>query len=142
MKIFSRGTSWGGIPFPGVYSKSFILRVGCILFVFRAASYDYGAAIAENRALTGKYAELKRQGLFLRSSPEFYKTDWMGDTSTGAVTSTSSAAYITHLRNPENNASFYLVRNRDATSTSVLHFTHHLLASVESHAKGHHRFQV
>jgi hypothetical protein len=100
--------------------------LGWIYFIhFRAASYDYGAAIAENRALTDKYAELKRQGLFLRSTPEFYKTDWVGDTSTGAVTSTSSAAYITHLRNPESNASFYLVRNRDATSTSVFYFTHH-----------------
>ncbi|ELU41238.1 glycoside hydrolase family 35 protein [Rhizoctonia solani AG-1 IA] len=42
-------------------------------------AYDYGAAITETRRLTSKYAELKRQGLFLRSVPEFYATDVIGN---------------------------------------------------------------
>ena len=58
------GTNWGGIAEPGVYT-----------------SYDYGASIRENRALSPKFDELKRQGLFLRSSPEFRKTDWIGNSS-------------------------------------------------------------
>ncbi|KAF8752797.1 Beta-galactosidase, domain 3 [Rhizoctonia solani] len=56
------GTTWGYMTFPGVYT-----------------SYDYGAAITETRRLTSKYAELKRQGLFLRSVPEFYATDVIGN---------------------------------------------------------------
>lgn len=81
------------------------------------ASYDYGAPIAENRDLTTKFAELKRQGLFLRSSPEFYKTDYIGNTSTGAVTTDSAAVFGVLLKNPDTNASFYIVRQNDSTST-------------------------
>jgi hypothetical protein len=83
------------------------------------ASYDYGAAISESRELTDKYAELKRQGFFLRSSPEFYKTDWIGNSSTGVVTTTNPAAFVTLLRNPDSKASFYIVRPKDSTSMLV-----------------------
>jgi len=83
------------------------------------ASYDYGAAISESRELTDKYAELKRQGIFLRSSPEFYKTDWIGNSSTGAVTTNNPAAFVTLLRNPDSKASFYLARQKDSTSMLV-----------------------
>ncbi|KAK2463368.1 hypothetical protein APHAL10511_004594 [Amanita phalloides] len=99
------GTSWGGIPFPGVYT-----------------SYDYGAPITEARDLTTKYDELKRQALFLRSSPSFYKTDWIADSSTGLTISTSPAAYVTLLRNPDSTTSFYIVRQTDSTSTAVAQF--------------------
>ncbi|KAL4259131.1 glycosyl hydrolase 35 family protein [Pleurotus pulmonarius] len=103
--MFYGGTSWGGIPFPGVYT-----------------SYDYGASLEESRQLTSKFDELKRQGLFLRSSPEFYKTDWIGDTSTGATSTTSAAAFATLLRNPDTKAGFYILRQADATSTAVTSF--------------------
>ncbi|KAL0951714.1 hypothetical protein HGRIS_008390 [Hohenbuehelia grisea] len=99
------GTSWGGIPFHGVYT-----------------SYDYGSSLTESRQLTSKFDELKRQGLFLRSSPEFYKTDWVTDTSTGGVFTTSSAAFVTFLRNPDTGAGFYILRQADSTSTSVINF--------------------
>ncbi|EIW81147.1 glycoside hydrolase family 35 protein [Coniophora puteana RWD-64-598 SS2] len=99
------GTSWGGLPFPGVYT-----------------SYDYGSAVAENRVLSYKYPELKRQGLFLRSSPDFYKTDWVGNSTAGAVTVSNPDAYVTYLRNPDSSASFYIARQNDSTSTDTTAF--------------------
>ncbi|KAF8523825.1 glycoside hydrolase superfamily [Gautieria morchelliformis] len=99
------GTSWGGLPFPGVYT-----------------SYDYGASIRENRALSDKFDELKRQGLFLRSSPEFRKTDWIGDSSTGGVSVNGSGAFVTFLRNPDSGAGFYIARQNDSTSTAKTDF--------------------
>ncbi|PIL34786.1 hypothetical protein GSI_02573 [Ganoderma sinense ZZ0214-1] len=102
------GTSWGGFPFPVVYT-----------------SYDYGAAIRENRALSDKFDELKRQALFLRSSPEFRKTDWIGDTSTGipGVTLNGSAAFVTLLKNPDTGTQFFVARQADSTSTANISFT-------------------
>ncbi|TFY68957.1 hypothetical protein EVJ58_g705 [Rhodofomes roseus] len=96
------GTSWGGLPEPTVYS-----------------SYDYGAPIRETRALSDKYDELKRQGLFLRSSPDFYKTDWVGDTDTTmpGVTVNGSDVYVTLLRNPDTASGFYIARQVNTSST-------------------------
>ncbi|KAF8158030.1 glycoside hydrolase family 35 protein [Crassisporium funariophilum] len=99
------GTSWGGIPFHGVYT-----------------SYDYGATITESRELTTKFDELKRQSLFLRSSPEFYKTDWIADASTGLQISTNPAAFITLLKNPDTGAAFYIARQASSTSTATTTF--------------------
>ncbi|OJA15263.1 hypothetical protein AZE42_10788 [Rhizopogon vesiculosus] len=99
------GTSWGALPFPGVYT-----------------SYDYGSAIAENRELSVKYPELKRQGLFLRSSPDFYKTDWVGTSTGGVVTVSNPAAFVTLLRNPDTLASFYIARQEHSTSTDTTIF--------------------
>ncbi|KIJ23862.1 glycoside hydrolase family 35 protein, partial [Sphaerobolus stellatus SS14] len=99
------GTSWGAIPYPGVYT-----------------SYDYGAAIRENRVLGPKFDELKRQGLFIRSSPEFSKTDWIGDSSTGAAATSNSAAFVTLLRNPDSGAGFYIARQGNSTSTAKISF--------------------
>ncbi|KAF8074062.1 glycoside hydrolase family 35 protein [Lyophyllum atratum] len=107
------GTSWGAIPFHGVYT-----------------SYDYGASIAESRELTTKFDELKRQGLFLRSSPEFYKTDWVADSSTGLAVSSSSAAFVTLLRNPDSKAAFYVVRQTNSTSTANITFTLNVTTSA------------
>ncbi|KAG1721261.1 glycoside hydrolase family 35 protein [Suillus paluster] len=99
------GTSWGALPFPGVYT-----------------SYDYGSAIAENRELTVKYAELKRQGLFLRSSPDFYKTDVVGNSTGGIVSVSNPAAFVTLLRNPDSAASFYIARQKISTTTITTTF--------------------
>ena len=81
-------------------------------------SYDYGSAIRENRMLSRKYDELKRQGLFLRSSPEFLKTDWIGDTNSGipGVTVNGTGAFVTYLRNPDSGTGFVIVRQVDAGS--------------------------
>ncbi|KAJ3783301.1 glycoside hydrolase family 35 protein [Lentinula aff. detonsa] len=106
------GTSWGALPYPGVYT-----------------SYDYGAAITEARMLTEKYTELKLQGMFLRSSPEFYKTDWIGTTSSnlteGAIVPSipsSSPAFVTFLKNFDVGAGFWIVRQNDSTSLALSSF--------------------
>jgi hypothetical protein len=99
------GTSWGAIPFHGVYT-----------------SYDYGASIAENRELTTKFDEIKRQGMFIRSSPEFYKTNWVADSSTGLAATTNAASFITLLKNPDSGAAFYVARQTDSTSTATTTF--------------------
>ncbi|OCH94229.1 hypothetical protein OBBRIDRAFT_789567 [Obba rivulosa] len=105
------GTSWGGIPFPGVYT-----------------SYDYGASIRESRALSAKFDELKRQAIFLRSSPSFHKTDFIGDSS-GTIPGVSlggsggSAAFATFLKNPDTGTGFFILRQSDSTSTGNINFT-------------------
>ncbi|KAJ4000709.1 glycoside hydrolase family 35 protein [Lentinula boryana] len=106
------GTSWGALPYPYVYT-----------------SYDYGAAITEARMLTEKYTELKLQGMFLRSSPEFYKTDWIGTTSSnlteGAIVPSipsSSPAFVTFLKNLDVGAGFWIVRQNDSTSLALSSF--------------------
>ncbi|PIL34787.1 hypothetical protein GSI_02574 [Ganoderma sinense ZZ0214-1] len=116
--MFYGGTSWGGFPYPVVYT-----------------SYDYGAAIHETRALTDKYDELKRQGLFLRSSPEFRKTDWIGDTTTGipGVTLNGSAAFVTLLKNPDTGTQFFVARQANSTSTYVHEVDTVAAVSLTSH---------
>ncbi|TDL23133.1 glycoside hydrolase family 35 protein [Rickenella mellea] len=99
------GTSWGGIPFHGVYT-----------------SYDYGSAISENRELNAKYDDLKRQGLFIRSSPEFYKTEWMGNSTSDVVKVTNPSVLVVYLSNPETGAGFYIARNNISSSTDGLDF--------------------
>ncbi|KAG6851158.1 hypothetical protein C0991_007709, partial [Blastosporella zonata] len=66
---------------------------------------------------TRKYDEIKRRGIFLRSSRVFYKTDWIADSSTALAVSTSRAAFVSLLRNPDSKAGFYIVRQTDSTST-------------------------
>ncbi|EIM81441.1 uncharacterized protein STEHIDRAFT_66589 [Stereum hirsutum FP-91666 SS1] len=100
------GTSWGAIPFPGVYT-----------------SYDYGSAIKENRELTPKYDELKLQGLFLRSSPEFYKTDVLGNSSVGSGVKGEGGAFVVKLRNPGSGAGFWIARQANSSDTSLTQFT-------------------
>ncbi|KAG8680475.1 hypothetical protein FRC08_016271, partial [Ceratobasidium sp. 394] len=99
------GTSWGHLPFHKGYT-----------------SYDNGAAIRENRRLSTKYTEFKKQGLFLRSAPEFYKTDVIGNSTSGAVTVSDPAAFVTELRNPDTNAGFYVARQTYSPSTANLVF--------------------
>ena len=63
-----------------------------------------------------KHAELKRQGLFLRSSPEFYKTDWIGNSTSNAVNVSNPNAFVVLLSNPDTGANFYISRQTDSTS--------------------------
>ncbi|KAH7102444.1 glycoside hydrolase family 35 protein [Auriculariales sp. MPI-PUGE-AT-0066] len=104
------GTSWGSMPFPGVYT-----------------SYDYGSPITENRSLSAKYTELKRQGLFVRSAPELYKTDYKGNSTdgSGAVLVDNPDILATALINPDSHAGFWIVRHADSVSSidSSFHLT-------------------
>ncbi|KAJ3775849.1 glycoside hydrolase family 35 protein [Lentinula raphanica] len=107
--MFYGGTSWGALPYGGVYT-----------------SYDYGGAITESRALTPKYPEIKLQGIFLRSSPEFYKTDRIGNSSMGLPdglgVSGPAAVVVTFLQNPDSGAGFWILRQSDSTSTAITSF--------------------
>uniref|UniRef100_A0A8H7XXB1 beta-galactosidase n=1 Tax=Psilocybe cubensis TaxID=181762 RepID=A0A8H7XXB1_PSICU len=101
--MFYGGTSWGAIPYPGIYT-----------------SYDYGATITESRQLTTKFDEMKRQGLFLRSTPDFYKTDWIADTNSGISVSNNPAAYVTELRNPDTQSGYFIVRQANSSSLETI----------------------
>ncbi|CAE6463948.1 unnamed protein product [Rhizoctonia solani] len=113
------GTTWGYMPFPGVYT-----------------SYDYGAGITETRRLTSKYAELKRQGLFLRSVPEFYATDVIGNSTDSdthpTVNIDNPKVFGTLLRNEATGAEFYIVRHADSTSRETSDFRLTLPSSLLS----------
>jgi hypothetical protein len=92
------GTSWGWLPQPNdVYT-----------------SYDYGAPIAEDRSLTTKYDEFKRQSYFLRDATEtLTKTDPVA----GPVP--SNPALATEARaNPDTGTQFVLLRHADRTAQS------------------------
>ena len=116
-----RGTSWGGFPFPGVYTRYADIFLPVMVPAHTEDSYDYGSSIRESRALSDKFDELKRQGLFLRSSPSFRKTDWIGDSSTGipGVTLSGTGAFATLLKNPDTSTQFFIVRQNGSTSSYV-----------------------
>ncbi|KAI0350174.1 hypothetical protein OH77DRAFT_1593752 [Trametes cingulata] len=111
--MFYGGTSWGGITYPGAYT-----------------SYDYAGAIKETRLLWEKYDEMKRQGLFIRSSPSFHKTDWIGDTNQthNGIPEVSISgqdaenAFGTYLRNPDTGTRFVIVRQLNGTSIDNISF--------------------
>ncbi|KAF5364850.1 hypothetical protein D9757_011273 [Collybiopsis confluens] len=118
--MFYGGTSWGFLPwdhFSGVYT-----------------SYDYGGAISESRALTPKHPEIKLQGIFLRSSPEFYKTNRIGNSSIGipggGAVSDPSAVALTFLQNPDTGAGFWITRHNDSTSSAVTSFSLNVTTSL------------
>ena len=73
--------------------------------------------IQENRLLSIKYDELKRQALFLRSSPDFYKTEWIGDPSTGLNLSSNPDVFVTFLQNPDTQSSYYIARQANVNLT-------------------------
>ncbi|KAI9452442.1 glycoside hydrolase family 35 protein [Russula earlei] len=111
--MFYGGTSWGGLPFPGVYT-----------------SYDYGAAVEESREITSKFTELKSQGLFLRSSPEFLKTDRIGNSTSGPCEVSNPAAFVTLLKNPDTGTCFWIARQANSSSTALTAFNLTVTTSV------------
>ena len=89
------GTSWGYLPFPGGYT-----------------SYDYGAAINEQRQLDDKTAQQKKIGLMLQSVKPIAKTDRISEQA-----STNNVFYIIERENPDNKTKFYFVRHNKTNST-------------------------
>jgi len=61
--------------------------------------------------------------MFIRNTPEFYKTDWIGDSSTGLTDGgvSNPAAFVTLVRNPDSGAGFWILRQNDSTSTYGMH---------------------
>ena len=91
------GTNWGWLGQPNdVYT-----------------SYDYGAAITENRTLTAKYDEFKRQNYFLGSVAPLTKTD-----PATAPTSSNAALETVARTAPDTGTQFVLVRHGDHAATS------------------------
>jgi beta-galactosidase GanA len=91
------GTNWGWLPQPNdVYT-----------------SYDYGAAITENRQLTAKYDESKRQSYFLRALTPLTKTDPATPPGSG-----DPALRTVARANPDTGTQFVLVRHTDRAATT------------------------
>jgi hypothetical protein len=91
------GTNWGWLAQPNdVYT-----------------SYDYGAAITENRGLTTTYDEFKRQNYLLGSVAPLTATDPVT-----APVSGSPAVQTVARANPSTHTQFVLVRHADRASAS------------------------
>ncbi|MEU6285424.1 beta galactosidase jelly roll domain-containing protein, partial [Streptomyces sp. NPDC047028] len=91
------GTNWGWLGMPQNYT-----------------SYDYGAAIRENRQLDPKYYEDKLIGYFTQAVAPLTKTDPIK-----AVSPDDTAIVDTARMNPDTGTQFHVLRHADSTSTSV-----------------------
>ena len=90
------GTNWGNLGHPGGYT-----------------SYDYGAAIAEDRTVSReKYSEAKLLANFLQASPA-YLTAIPGNGSNGSFVNTDQLAVTPLVGNV---TSFYVVRHANYSS--------------------------
>jgi beta-galactosidase GanA len=90
------GTNWGWLGMPQNYT-----------------SYDYGAAIRENRELDPKYYEDKLIGYLTQSAAPLTKTDAIP-----AAKPDNSAIVDTARRNADTGTQFHVLRHSDSTSTS------------------------
>ena len=73
---------------------------------------------------------MKRQAMFIRSSPSFRKTDWIGNTNQsdpqtlyGGVSlrgKDGNKTFATYLRNPDTGTGFVIVRQLNGTSVYVM----------------------
>ena len=91
------GTNWGWLGIPENYT-----------------SYDYGAAIRENRQLDPKYYEDKLIGYFTQAVTPLTKTDFIN-----AQPPDNPAIIDTARINPDTGTQFHVLRHADSTSTSV-----------------------
>jgi beta-galactosidase GanA len=91
------GTNWGWLGMPENYT-----------------SYDYGAAIRENRQLDPKYYEDKLIGYFTQSVAPLTKTDPIK-----AAPPDDGAVVDTARLNPDTKTQFHVLRHGDSTSTAV-----------------------
>lgn len=92
------GTNWGAMGVP-----------------FQTSSYDYSAAISENRMIGIKFNELKTLRLFTRVARDLAKTDLVANTT--SLTNNEAITVIV-LKNPDTNSGFYYLRHTDPTSSS------------------------
>ncbi len=95
-------------------------------------SYDYGAAIQENRQLAEpKYSELKLLSIFVRSAPDLAHTKVVVGASSNRYTERHDIM-VTHLKNPDTRASYYIVRHKNSSCKDTTQFK---LKVVTSHGK-------
>jgi hypothetical protein len=75
-------------------------------------SYDYFAAIREDRSLRGeKYGELKVISHFLRSARDFPEADVVSRQEIKGQGSKAESVVVTELENDSTHARFYIVRH-------------------------------
>ncbi|MBM9510390.1 beta-galactosidase [Actinacidiphila acididurans] len=91
------GTNWGWLGEPENYT-----------------SYDYGAAIRENRQLDPKYGQDKLIGYFTQSVAPLTKTDALPSTPTDNTKVVDTARI-----NPDTGTQFHVLRHADSTSTGT-----------------------
>ncbi|KAJ7469612.1 glycoside hydrolase family 35 protein [Mycena latifolia] len=110
------GTNWGNMHCTTIYS-----------------SYDYGAAIAEDRTPTPKLSELKLQGYFLHASPDYLLVGRVGNGTVGSGTAYSASPdiYVTNLESPASQANFYVVRQVTNVKTTDTVFTMRVNTTLE-----------
>ncbi|KAI8958610.1 glycoside hydrolase family 35 protein [Daldinia sp. FL1419] len=101
------GTNWGNIGYPGGYT-----------------SYDYGAAIAEDRSIRReKYSELKLEAEWLKVSPDYL----IAEPGTALALTYADNAAITVTRLAGNisigSGSFFVVRHSDYSRTASDNYT-------------------
>ncbi|MEV6008093.1 beta-galactosidase [Streptomyces sp. NPDC051976] len=91
------GTNWGWLGMPENYT-----------------SYDYGAAIRENRQLDPKYDQDKLIGYFTQAVAPLTKTEAL------PATPTDNAKVVDTARiNPDTGTQFHVLRHADSTSTAT-----------------------
>jgi hypothetical protein len=95
------GTSWGWLPAPVVFT-----------------SYDYGAAIAEDREVREKAEEMKQLGGLIASVP-----DLAGMVPARPVAVSSGKVQAYHNRSPETDARFLMVTHRPSNGQGDDRFT-------------------
>jgi len=95
------GTSWGWLPSDGLYT-----------------SYDYGAAINEQRQLTPKYSAFKRLNYMLDAVTPLRQTNPLSYT----IGTDPNVDYSSRY-NPVTGTQFYVLRHADSTSTSDISTT-------------------
>ncbi|OCT47613.1 putative beta-galactosidase A [Cladophialophora carrionii] len=95
------GTNWGGLGHPGGYT-----------------SYDYAAAISENRQVDRqKYSEIKLLANFVKASPA-YLTATPQELNTTSVFTDTSDLKVTSLTSDGSATTFYIVRHYNCSSLS------------------------
>ncbi|KAJ5177637.1 uncharacterized protein N7500_000336 [Penicillium coprophilum] len=106
------GTNWGNLGYMGGHT-----------------SYDYGAAITEERAIwREKYSEQKLEANFLKVSPAYLTaTPHLGVNGTYGAPSSIS---VTALLGNGTRTNFYVVRHADFTSTENTQYTLALSTSI------------
>ena len=106
------GTNWGNLGYQGGDS-----------------SYDYGAAITEDRHVwREKYSEQKLQANFFKVSPD-YLTATPGNASNGSFVSTDAIS-VTPLIGDGSATNFYVIRHADWTSRDDTEYSTTLPTSI------------
>lgn len=108
------GTNWGGLAAP-----------------VTATSYDYSAPISEDRSIGSKYYETKLLALFTRCAKDLTMTDRIDN---GTQYTTNEAVSAVELRNPVNNAAFYVTNHVDTTTGADESFKLHVNTTEGSFA--------